>query len=152
MGKVAIIMGSESDRATVSTSLDYYKFFGVDVDVMVMSAHRTPEKVHDFAVNARDNGYSVIVACAGMAAHLPGVVSAYTTLPVIGVPLSGSDLNGVDALYSIVQMPAGVPVATMGIGKAGARNAAVLAAEIISLNDDAVAERLVAFKQQECKL
>lgn len=152
MGKVAIIMGSESDRAVVSTSLDYYKFFYVDVDVMVMSAHRTPEKVHDFAVNARDNGYSVIVACAGMAAHLPGVVSAYTTLPVIGVPLSGSDLNGVDALYSIVQMPAGVPVATMGIGKAGARNAAVLAAEIISLNNDAVAERLVAFKRQECKL
>ncbi len=152
MGKVAILMGSESDRAAVSPSMDYYKFFGVDAEMMVMSAHRTPEKVHDFAVNARKNGYSVIVACAGMAAHLPGVVSAYTTLPVIGVPLSGSDLNGLDALYSIVQMPSGVPVATMGIGKAGARNAAVLAAEIISLNDEAVAERLVAFKAQECKL
>ncbi len=152
MAKVGIVMGSESDRKIVETSLEYYEYFGITADVFIMSAHRTPEKVHDFASNARDNGYKVIVACAGMAAHLPGVVAAYTTLPVIGVPLSGSDLQGVDALYSIVQMPAGVPVASMAIGKAGARNAAVLSAEIMALADDDIHARLVEFKKNGCKL
>ena len=152
MKKVAIVMGSESDRPVVESSLEYYDFFGIPVDVLVMSAHRTPEAVHQFATEARNNGYGVIVACAGMAAHLPGVIAAYTTLPVIGVPLSGSELKGVDALYSIVQMPAGVPVATMGIGKSGARNAAVLAAEILSLIEPEIAERLTTFKRQGCKL
>ena len=145
-------MGSESDRKVVEISLPYYEFFGVPVEVHVMSAHRTPEKVHTFARDAVRNGFGVIVACAGMAAHLPGVVSAYTTLPVIGVPLAAGDLQGVDALYSIVQMPAGVPVATMGIGKAGARNAAVLAAEILALSDESIADKLRQFKKQECKL
>ncbi len=152
MKKVAILMGSESDRKIVETSLPYYEFFGIPVEVHVMSAHRTPGKVHTFASNAAQNGFGIIVACAGMAAHLPGVVSAYTTLPVIGVPLSAGDLQGVDALYSIVQMPAGVPVATMGIGKAGAKNAAVLAAEILALSDETIAEKLVQFKNQECKV
>ncbi|MCB0291841.1 MAG: 5-(carboxyamino)imidazole ribonucleotide mutase [Calditrichaeota bacterium] len=152
MKKVAILMGSESDRAVLETSLPYYEFFGIPVEMHVMSAHRTPGKVHDFAGKARENGYGVIVACAGMAAHLPGVVAAYTTLPVIGVPLASGELNGVDSLYSIVQMPAGVPVATMGIGKSGARNAAVLAAEILGLSDEAIAQKLTRFKQQECKI
>lgn len=145
-------MGSESDRKVIETSLPYYQFFGIPVDVMVMSAHRTPEKVHEFVKNARGNGYGVIVACAGMAAHLAGVAAAYTTLPVIGVPLAAGELQGVDALYSMVQMPAGVPVATMGIGKAGARNAAVLAAEILSLIHPEIEEKLNEFKQNECKL
>ena len=152
MKKVAILMGSESDRAVLETSLPYYEFFGIPVEMHVMSAHRTPGKVHDFAGKARENGYGVIVACAGMAAHLPGVVAAYTTLPVIGVPLASGELNGVDSLYSIVQMPAGVPVATMGIGKSGARNAAVLAAEILGLSDEAIAQKVTRFKQQECKI
>ena len=152
MKKVAILMGSESDRAVLETSLPYYEFFGIPVEMHVMSAHRTPGKVHDFAGKARENGYGVIVACAGMAAHLPGVVAAYTTLPVIGVPLASGELNGIDSLYSIVQMPAGVPVATMGIGKSGARNAAVLAAEILGLSDEAITQKLNRFKQQECKI
>lgn len=150
--KVAIIMGSESDREVVETSLPYYEFFNIPVEIHVMSAHRTPDKVHNFVKNARGNGFGVIVACAGMAAHLPGVAAAYTTLPVIGVPLAAGDMRGLDALYAIVQMPAGVPVATMGIGKAGARNAAVLAANILSLADEDIAARLKAFKERECKV
>ncbi len=152
MKKVAIIMGSESDRPVVETSLAYYHFFDIPVEVFVMSAHRDPDRVHQFARSARENGYGLIVACAGMAAHLPGVIAAFTTLPVIGVPLAGSELNGVDALYSIVQMPAGVPVATMGIGKSGVRNAAVLAAEILALSDPKIEEKLISFKQNGCKL
>ena len=113
MKKVGIVMGSESDRKVVETSLPYYEFFGIPVEVHVMSAHRTPAKVHEFASTAKENGFGVMVAAAGMAAHLPGVVAAYTTLPVIGIPLSAGDMQGVDSLYSIVQMPAGVPVATM---------------------------------------
>lgn len=145
-------MGSESDRKVVETSLPYYEFFGIPVEVHVMSAHRTPAKVHEFASTAKENGFGVMVAAAGMAAHLPGVVAAYTTLPVIGIPLSAGDMQGVDSLYSIVQMPAGVPVATMAIGKAGARNAAVLAAEILALSDENISAKLDQFKQQECKL
>jgi len=152
MKKVAIILGSESDRETVNASLDYYEYFGIPLDIRVMSAHRNPEQVQQFAKTAAEEGYGVIVACAGMAAHLPGVIAAYTTLPVIGVPLGGSELNGVDALYSIVQMPAGVPVATVAIGKAGARNAAVLAAQILALSDKSLAGKLGEFKKQGCKL
>ncbi len=152
MKKVAIIMGSESDRAVVQTSLAYYEYFDISVDIKVMSAHRNPEQVQDFAKNAIKNGYGVIVACAGMAAHLPGVIAAYTTLPVIGVPLSGSELQGIDSLYSIVQMPAGVPVAAMAIGKAGLRNAAVLAAQILAQSDTAISEKLVEFKKMGCKI
>jgi 5-(carboxyamino)imidazole ribonucleotide mutase len=153
MKKVAIMMGSESDRAVVNTSLEYYEFFGIPVEILVMSAHRTPEQVQHFAKNAQNDGFGVIVACAGMAAHLPGVVAAYTTLPVIGVPLAPGHLNGLDALYSIVQMPAGVPVATMAIGKAGVRNAAVFAAEILALmTDGKIAEKLLEFKKRGCKI
>lgn len=152
MKKVAILMGSESDRQVVESSLEYYKYFGIPVDVLVLSAHRNPDEVQKFAKEARSNGYGAIVACAGMAAHLGGVIAAHTTLPVIGVPLEGSALNGIDALYSMVQMPAGVPVATMAIGKAGARNAAVFAAQIFSLADDRVAEKLNEFKKNGCRI
>lgn len=152
MKKVAIILGSESDRETVNASLEYYEYFEIPLEVLVMSAHRNPEQVQQFAKTAAEKGYGVIVACAGMAAHLPGVIAAYTTLPVIGVPLAGSELNGVDALYSMVQMPAGVPVATLAIGKAGARNAAVLAAQILALSDKALSGKLEAFKKRGCKL
>lgn len=152
MKKVALVMGSESDRPVVESSLEYFEYFGIPVDVLVMSAHRTPTQVQEFAVRAEENGYGVIVACAGMAAHLPGVIAAYTTLPVIGVPLSGSDLQGVDALYAMVQMPAGVPVATVAIGKAGARNAAVLAAQILALSEPKIAEKLKAFKDNHCRI
>lgn len=152
MPKIAIIMGSESDREVVSAALPYLQFFGISADVLVMSAHRTPEKVEKFARGARQAGYKVLIACAGMAAHLAGVVAAQTTLPVIGVPLAAGELRGLDALLSTVQMPSGVPVATMAVGKAGACNAAVLAAQIVGLSDDSVAEKLRQFKKQECKL
>ncbi len=145
-------MGSESDRPVVEEALPYLEYFGITAEVRVMSAHRTPQAVQEFASTAKENGYAAIIACAGMAAHLPGVIAAYTTLPVIGVPLDGSALNGVDALYAIVQMPAGVPVATMAIGKAGARNAAIFAAQIIALGDPTVAEKLQAFKENQCRL
>lgn len=145
-------MGSESDKAVVESSLEYYQYFGITADVFVLSAHRNPDAVQKFAKEAQASGYGVIVACAGMAAHLGGVVAAHTTLPVIGVPLDGSALNGVDALYSMVQMPAGVPVATMAIGKAGARNAAVFAAQVFSLTDQTTAEKMKQFKANGCKI
>lgn len=152
MKKIALLMGSESDRPTVESSFDYFKYFGIQADVLVLSAHRNPDEVAKFAQEAQENGYGILVACAGMAAHLGGVIAAHTTLPVIGVPLDGSALSGVDALYSMVQMPAGVPVATMAIGKAGARNAAVLAAQILALFDDGIAAKLKEFKKNGCKL
>lgn len=152
MKKVAILMGSESDRPTVESSLPYYQYFRIQADVFVMSAHRNPDDVQKFAKEAKTNGYAMIVACAGMAAHLGGVIAAHTTLPVIGVPLDGSALNGVDALYSMVQMPAGVPVATMAIGKAGARNAAVFAAQILSLQDKDISSKMIKFKNNSCRI
>lgn len=152
MEKVAILMGSESDRSIVETSLPYFQYFGIQADVFVMSAHRNPEDVQKFSKEAKSNGYAMIVACAGMAAHLGGVVAAHTTLPVIGVPLDGSALNGIDALYSMVQMPAGVPVATMAIGKAGARNAAVFAAQILSLSDKDILNKMREFKKNGCRI
>ncbi len=152
MAKVAIIMGSESDRAVVSEALPFLKYFRIEADMMVMSAHRTPEEVQRFAGNAQQNGYDVIIACAGMAAHLPGVIAAYTTLPVIGVPLAAGALNGQDALYAIVQMPAGVPVATMAIGKAGVRNAAIFTAQILALHEPDIAGRMQEFKKNKCRI
>ena len=152
MAKVAIIMGSTSDAATMAEAEKYLDYFGVESETVVSSAHRTPEQTAEFAKNAEANGFSAIIAGAGMAAHLPGVVAAYTTLPVICVPLDGSALNGVDALYSIVQMPAGVPVATMAIGKDGARNAAVFVAEMLAAGDKAIKQKLVDFRKKGCKL
>jgi phosphoribosylaminoimidazole carboxylase PurE protein len=133
--RVAIVMGSESDRPFMSETEKMLGEFGIASKVMVMSAHRTPAKVQEFASTAREQGIEVIIAGAGWAAALPGTIAAWTTLPVIGVPLATSDLNGLDALLSIVQMPPGIPVATVAIGKGGARNAAILAAQIIATGD-----------------
>jgi 5-(carboxyamino)imidazole ribonucleotide mutase len=144
MKKVAIIMGSQSDMEVMSDAESQLKVFGIECDVIVASAHRNPEKVTAFAVTAVSN-YSVIIAGAGKAAHLPGVVAGQTILPVIGVPMKTSDLGGLDSLYSIVQMPTGVPVATVAIN--GAKNAAILAAQIIALSDNAVKEKFVTFKE-----
>jgi len=133
-------MGSKSDAETMQPALDVLTELGIDYEVSVISAHRTPEKAREYGLSARDNGIEVIIAAAGRAAHLPGVLASWTTLPVIGVPLVSGELNGVDALYSIVQMPAGIPVACMAVGNAGARNAAYLAAEILGLKYDMILE------------
>ncbi|MEN3038089.1 MAG: 5-(carboxyamino)imidazole ribonucleotide mutase [Candidatus Kryptonium sp.] len=152
MPKVAILMGSKSDDEIMQNCEKYLQYFGVDYDKKVLSAHRNPLETIEFARNAEANGYKVIIAAAGMAAHLPGVIAANTTLPVIGVPLPASELQGVDALYSIVQMPPGIPVATVAIGKAGAINAAVLAVEILALQDAELRKKLEEFKKQGSKL
>jgi 5-(carboxyamino)imidazole ribonucleotide mutase len=151
MPKVAILLGSKSDEATMQGCVDYLTRFGIVCELKISSAHRNPEETAQFCKEAEKNGFSIIIAAAGMAAHLPGVAAAYTTLPVIGVPLEGSALNGVDALYSIVQMPAGIPVATVAIGSAGAKNAAVLAAEIFALHDPAIKKALIEFRKQGAK-
>jgi phosphoribosylaminoimidazole carboxylase PurE protein len=144
--KVAVLMGSKSDLTVMEESAATLKQFGIDCEMRIMSAHRTPEEVLAFSKDAKENGFSVIIAGAGMAAHLAGVVAAHTTLPVIGVPIASSSLGGLDALLAMVQMPPGVPVATMGIGKAGAKNAALLAVEIFALNDEALRKRLDQYR------
>jgi 5-(carboxyamino)imidazole ribonucleotide mutase len=143
--KVAILMGSASDTTKMAPAVDTLSEFEVEVTTHVMSAHRTPEAVAVFASTAREQGYGAIICGAGMAAHLAGAVCAHTTLPVIGVPLSGSALAGVDALYSTVQMPRGLPVATVAID--GAVNAAVLAVEILAVTDPSLAERLDQYRK-----
>jgi len=146
MKKVAVLLGSTSDEEVMKGCTDYLTKFGIPWDLKILSAHRTPDATAAFVKSAEENGYAIIIAAAGMAAHLPGVAAAYTTLPVIGVPLAGSELKGVDALYAIVQMPAGIPVATVAIGSAGAKNAAVLAAEILALGEPALTARLRDFR------
>lgn len=143
--KVAILMGSTSDQPKMAKATETLAGFGIEATEHVLSAHRTPNAVASFARAARDEGYGVLICGAGMAAALPGVVAAHTTLPVIGVPLSGSALAGIDALYAIVQMPRGVPVATVAID--GAANAALLAVEILALADSALAAQLDAYRQ-----
>ena len=138
MPLIGVVMGSKSDTEAVQGTLDVLKELGIDYEVNVISAHRTPDKARKYAQEARGRGIELIIAAAGGAAHLPGVLAGWTTLPVIGVPLASSELKGVDALYSIVQMPAGIPVATMAIGSAGAKNAAYLAAEILGLKYDKI--------------
>ena len=138
MSLVAVVMGSKSDTEAIQPTLDILTQLGIDHELAVISAHRTPEKAKQFGQTARDRGVEVIIAAAGGAAHLPGVLASWTTLPVIGVPLATSALEGIDALYSIVQMPAGIPVASMAIGTAGAKNAAFLAAEILGLKYDKI--------------
>jgi 5-(carboxyamino)imidazole ribonucleotide mutase len=151
MKKVAILLGSSSDEEVMKGCTDYLTRFGIPHDLKISSAHRQPDETAAFVKGAADAGYGIIIAAAGMAAHLPGVAASYTTLPVIGVPLAGSELRGVDALYSIVQMPAGIPVATVAIGPAGAKNAAVLAAEILALSDETLTARLRAFRANGAK-
>ena len=138
--KVAVLMGSASDQAKMEPAATTLAEFGVEADVRIMSAHRTPAVVAEFARTARANGYAAIICAAGMAAHLAGAVAANTTLPVIGVPMSGGALNGVDALYSTVQMPRGIPVATVAID--GAMNAALLAVQILAVTDAGLAAKL----------
>jgi 5-(carboxyamino)imidazole ribonucleotide mutase len=142
---VGIIMGSSSDEPTMQKAGAILDQLEIPYDMTVCSAHRNPERTAEYASKAKENGRKVIIAGAGLAAALPGVIAAHTTLPVIGVPCGGGALNGVDALYAIVQMPPGVPVATVGIDNA--RNAAVLAAQILALSDDGLQERLAAYKK-----
>ena len=143
---VAIVMGSDSDLPVMQKAADFLAEMGIGFEMTVISAHRTPDRAFEFARTARERGVKVIIAGAGGAAHLPGVLAALTTLPVIGVPIDSSPLSGVDALYAIVQMPPGVPVATVGIN--GARNAAILAVEILALSDAALTERLDQFRRR----
>ncbi len=145
---VAIVTGSRSDMEVMQGCVDLLSKLEIPHEVHVMSAHRTPDKVAAFARGAADAGVEVIIAAAGGAAALPGVVKAYTWLPVIGVPLASSDLKGVDALYSIAQMPPGVPVATVAVGAWGARNAAVLAASILSLKHEDIRRRYQAYREE----
>lgn len=140
--KVAILFGSESDRATMEEATRVLDSFGIGHEMEMASAHRSPDRVREFVKGAPARGVQVFIAAAGMANHLAGAVAAHTTRPVIGVPLDGSPLHGVDALYATVQMPPGVPVATVAIGTAGAKNAAVLAAQILALSDNALALQL----------
>jgi 5-(carboxyamino)imidazole ribonucleotide mutase len=135
---VGVVIGSKSDTEIMQSALDVLVNLGIEYEVNVISAHRTPEKAQQYARSARGRGLEVIIAGAGMAAALPGVLASWTTLPVIGVPVSSGELKGVDALYSIVQMPPGIPVACMAIGSAGAKNAAYLAAEILGLKYDKI--------------
>lgn len=142
--KVAILMGSEKDMSKMQPAADVLEEFGIPHEVHVMSAHRTPAKVADFCANARDNGFAAIICGAGKAAHLAGAAAAHSTLPVIGVPVAAGGLGGVDALYATVQMPTGIPVATVAIDSSA--NAAYLAASIISVSDDTVAGRLADYR------
>ncbi len=135
---VGVVMGSKSDSEVMQSALDVLTSLGIDHEVNVISAHRNPEKAKQYAQSARERGIEVIIAAAGLAAHLPGVLASWTTLPVIGVPMASGELKGVDALYSIVQMPAGIPVACVAIGSTGAKNAAYLAAEILGLKHDTI--------------
>lgn len=145
--KVLIIMGSDSDLPVMEETAKVLREFGVPFEMRVSSAHRSPKRTSELASGAAGRGVKVIIAAAGMAAHLAGVIAAETTLPVIGVPIGGGSLNGIDALYAMVQMPGGIPVATMAIGKAGAKNAALLAVQMLSLSDDDLSKRLVSYKE-----
>ncbi|MGM0451031.1 MAG: 5-(carboxyamino)imidazole ribonucleotide mutase [Pseudomonadota bacterium] len=147
--QVGLIMGSKSDWPTMEHAATVMDELGVAYERRVVSAHRTPDLLSDYAREARERGLKVIIAGAGGAAHLPGMVAAHTTLPVLGVPVESRTLNGVDSLYSIVQMPGGVPVGTLAIGKAGARNAGLMAAQILSLSDASVAQALQAFREKQ---
>ena len=144
--KVAILMGSASDRNKMAPAADTLARYGVEADVRVMSAHRSPALVAEFASSARERGYAAIICGAGMAAHLAGAVAAHTTLPVIGVPLASGALNGVDALYATVQMPKGIPVATVAVD--GAMNAALLAVQILAVGDDDLTKELLRHREE----
>ena len=149
--EVLIVMGSESDREVMNKTAEVLADFGIGFEMVVSSAHRNPEKTRKLAKEAERKGIKVIIAGAGMAAHLPGVIAAHTKLPVIGVPLSSLPFKGVDSFFSILQMPSGVPVATMSVGNSGAKNAGILAAEILALLDDKVKEKLKGLKVQKFK-
>jgi 5-(carboxyamino)imidazole ribonucleotide mutase len=149
--KVAVIMGSKSDWSTMEAAVDILEQMGVSYHTEVVSAHRTPQKLASFTETAVDNGFEVIIAGAGGAAHLPGMVAAHTRLPVLGVPVQSKALNGMDSLLSIVQMPKGIAVGTLAIGTAGAFNAGLLACQILALKDSALAQRLEDFRQAQTR-
>lgn len=146
---VGIVMGSRSDWATMRAAAEVLDELGVAHETRIVSAHRTPKRLYDYAENARGRGIKVVIAGAGGAAHLPGMIASLTTLPVLGVPVESKALKGLDSLLSIVQMPGGVPVGTLAIGEAGARNAGLLAAAIVALGDDAVRQRLDAWRARQ---
>ena len=148
---VGVVMGSDSDLATMQKCIDQLKEFGIAHEVRIMSAHRTPDVCAEYAASASRRGLKVIIAAAGMAAALPGVMAAKTTLPVIGVPMASPPLNGIDAALCIMQMPPGVPVGCVAIGPAGATNAAILAAQILALSDEALARTLAEFKDKQAR-
>ena len=146
--EISVVMGSKSDWPTVKQACDILDQFGVKYDKQVISAHWMPNEMFDFAQHAAENGVKVIIACAGGAAHLPGMIAANTPLPVIGIPGQTKALGGMDSLLSIVQMPAGIPVATTAIGNAGAKNAALLAIQILGINDQTLQDKIVAFRKE----
>lgn len=146
---VAVIMGSQSDWETMRHTVELLEEFGVAYDNKIVSAHRTPDRLYQFAKEAEENGIQVIIAGAGGAAHLPGMTASITSLPVLGVPIESVAMQGMDSLLSIVQMPKGIPVGTLAIGKAGAANAALMAISILALNDEALNKKLKAFRQSQ---
>lgn len=149
MPRVGVIMGSRSDLPTMEKAVEMLKRFGVDYEVKIVSAHRTPELMFEYAKTAKERGLKVIIAGAGGAAHLPGMVSSLTPLPVLGVPVKSRALSGQDSLLSIVQMPGGIPVGTLAIGESGAKNAGILASEIIALMDEEVAKKVDEFRREQ---
>lgn len=144
--KVAAVMGSESDKEVVQKAVTLLEKYGVEVEWRIISAHRTPKLAHDFASSLKDNGYEVCIACAGKAAHLAGVIAGITTIPVIGLPIKSSTMDGLDSLLSVVQMPSGVPVATVAIN--GAENAAILALQILGIKYPEISDKLIEFKKE----
>ena len=146
--RILVIVGSKSDQQLILGTIELLKKFKIPHEMEICSAHRNPEKTKILAKSAEKKGIKVIIAAAGMAAHLPGVIASHTTLPVIGVPLNASPLLGLDSLFSMVQMPSGVPVATMSVGEAGAKNAAILAIQILALSDQKLKKRLKKFKEE----
>ncbi len=147
MPLVGVIMGSSSDEAIVAETMSVLEQMGIESEMVVASAHRTPERVMEYVTSARDRGIEVLIAAAGGSAGLPGVAASWTTLPIIGIPLPSSDLNGVDALYAIAQMPPGIPVACVAVGSWGARNAAFLAAQILGIKHDAIRQAYDDYRQ-----
>jgi len=152
MAEIAVLLGSNSDLKFWEDSKSYLDYFGIEADLHILSAHRTPEQVAEFARKAPAAGYKILIAGAGMAAHLAGALAAHSILPVLGVPLPGGVLDGMDALLATVQMPAGVPVATFAIGSAGMRNACIFAVQILSLQDRLLQDKLTSFKAQGARL
>lgn len=148
MPTVGIVIGSKTDESMIKPALDILEQLGIKYEFSIISAHRNPEKIREYGLKAKDKGLDVIIAAAGAAAHLPGVLASWTTLPVIGVPLPTSELKGIDSLYSIVQMPSGVPVACVGIGTSGAKNAALLAAQILGLKHKEILDAYEEYKRK----
>ena len=148
---VGVVFGSASDWPTMKIATEVLSSFGVPTEHGVVSAHRTPDRLRDYATSATERGIKVVIAGAGGAAHLPGMLAAWTTLPVLGVPIESRKMKGIDSLYSIVQMPGGVPVGTLAIGESGARNAALLAVRILALEDPRLAEQLTAFREEQAE-